>query len=65
MRRAWVRQVARDRRPVSDYVKTTFRGRYAESNRALAEMLGPKVDLGDYEGAEHASSSQVERMAAQ
>ena len=34
--------------PVSDHVKKTFAGRYDDSNRKLAALLGPDVDLTDF-----------------
>ena len=36
------------RTPVSDVVKARFTGRYSASNRRLAEMLPPSVDLSKY-----------------
>lgn len=37
------------RRPVTDEVRRRFAGRYAESNRALKDLLGARVDLTGYE----------------
>lgn len=37
-----------DYHPVSTYVEKTFRGRFDESNRKLAEITGHSLDLGDY-----------------
>ncbi|MGB3315176.1 MAG: hypothetical protein WBB85_12245 [Albidovulum sp.] len=34
--------------PVSGHVKKTFAGRYDDSNRKLAALLGPDVDLSDF-----------------
>ena len=36
-------------RPVTDEVRRRFAGRYAESNRALKDLLGGRIDLSGYE----------------
>lgn len=38
------------KKPVSAYVRRTFKGTYDDSNRALQSMLAHPVDLGAYEG---------------
>lgn len=40
----------RRRRPVTDHVRDRFAGRFAESNRRLAEQLSHDIDLSGYEG---------------
>lgn len=37
-------------KPVTAYVRDRFAGRFAESNRALAALMGPKVNLSGYDG---------------
>jgi len=40
----------RKSRPVTDYLRSRFAGRFADSNRQLAAQLHHKVDLSRYEG---------------
>lgn len=49
-RRAPVKRLLGGKRPVSAEVRRDFGGRYAESNRRLAALLGPETDLTGYEG---------------
>lgn len=52
LRQPRIKRLLRDARPVSAYVKDHFAGRFDDSNRALAQMLGDQVDLSRYEGAD-------------
>lgn len=48
LRRPPFSQLLRDYHPVSAFVEKTFRGRFDESNRKLAEITGHTLDLSDY-----------------
>ncbi len=52
LRRPPFSQLLKNFHPVSAYVEKTFRGRFDESNRKLAEIVGHTLDLSDYGVAE-------------
>jgi hypothetical protein len=53
-------------RPVSGHVRKTFDGRFDDSNRKLAALLGPEVDLTDFgvPRAENAAEGGAARASA-
>ncbi len=51
-------------RPVSDHVRKTFAGRYDDSNRKLAALLGPRADLTDFAVPRDRIAEQEEKSDA-
>jgi len=50
LKRGPFKALLKSRKPVSDHVQQVFAGYYDDSNRRLAERLGPLVDLTGYPG---------------